>query len=584
MKFVCERCQTKYSIADEKVRQKILKIRCKTCENVITVREQMPGASAEAGPAPTPPPPPSPPAGAKGRPAEWHLAVNGTEEGPFELGALAKKIHEAKGDDEVYVWRADFDGWKAPKDVPAVAAELALLPPKAPVRPAPPAPGRGVGAGATALGAGRTTSSSLRADSGGGGAGKSLPPPSGGSIGRGTIPPGRGGSPSGVMPAVRASARPSASAMPVATAPALATAHKAFEDEDERTQIQALDASLLVDGGKKSTAPTTAATSGPGNGPGPLAREGAATASSPGRPVPTGFEALDQLTVTGAPTGALGAGGAAPKPFFPPPTGAPAQGGSQLSQLKGLPGFFSRHAGLKYVAAGGVLLAAVIAVVVVSFTKDGSKRTAPRDEIAEAPKPQRDVDPEQAARAEANKWFRSNQPPETASVSVPRAGRQEPPRRPAPKPTPKAAAAAPATAPPPLQATEPPPASSAPSGRTAIEERRVAIAQPKPGASGAARPPSGDVDFGAVVRRKEHQAALKLCYERGLKRNNQLRIGKMYVNVDVGMSGVVKKVDIDAPVEFDTVTSCITEAVRRWRFPANDAEYSGSFPVVFQGG
>ena len=39
MKFVCERCQTRYSIADEKVRGKILKVRCKSCQNVITVRE-----------------------------------------------------------------------------------------------------------------------------------------------------------------------------------------------------------------------------------------------------------------------------------------------------------------------------------------------------------------------------------------------------------------------------------------------------------------------------------------------------------------------------------------------------------------
>src|SRR5204862_8159333 len=39
MKFVCERCHTKYSIADDKVRGKVLKVRCKTCQNVITVRE-----------------------------------------------------------------------------------------------------------------------------------------------------------------------------------------------------------------------------------------------------------------------------------------------------------------------------------------------------------------------------------------------------------------------------------------------------------------------------------------------------------------------------------------------------------------
>jgi predicted Zn finger-like uncharacterized protein len=40
MKFVCDRCQTRYSIADEKVRQKILRIRCKTCGNVIVVGDE----------------------------------------------------------------------------------------------------------------------------------------------------------------------------------------------------------------------------------------------------------------------------------------------------------------------------------------------------------------------------------------------------------------------------------------------------------------------------------------------------------------------------------------------------------------
>lgn len=40
MKFVCDRCQTRYSIADEKVRQKILRIRCKTCGNVIVVQDE----------------------------------------------------------------------------------------------------------------------------------------------------------------------------------------------------------------------------------------------------------------------------------------------------------------------------------------------------------------------------------------------------------------------------------------------------------------------------------------------------------------------------------------------------------------
>ncbi len=49
MKFLCDRCKTRYSIGDDRVRGKILKIRCKNCANVITVRE---GMSAEGDGAP----------------------------------------------------------------------------------------------------------------------------------------------------------------------------------------------------------------------------------------------------------------------------------------------------------------------------------------------------------------------------------------------------------------------------------------------------------------------------------------------------------------------------------------------------
>ena len=50
MKIVCEACQAKYSIADEKVRGKVFKIRCKKCSHVIVVRG---GGSAETGSAPS---------------------------------------------------------------------------------------------------------------------------------------------------------------------------------------------------------------------------------------------------------------------------------------------------------------------------------------------------------------------------------------------------------------------------------------------------------------------------------------------------------------------------------------------------
>ena len=39
MKFVCKHCGSKYTIADEKVRSKVLKIRCKNCAKIIEVRD-----------------------------------------------------------------------------------------------------------------------------------------------------------------------------------------------------------------------------------------------------------------------------------------------------------------------------------------------------------------------------------------------------------------------------------------------------------------------------------------------------------------------------------------------------------------
>ena len=50
MKFVCEHCKAKYNIADSKVRNKVLKIRCRKCNNVIEIRDpSLDGASDKRG-------------------------------------------------------------------------------------------------------------------------------------------------------------------------------------------------------------------------------------------------------------------------------------------------------------------------------------------------------------------------------------------------------------------------------------------------------------------------------------------------------------------------------------------------------
>lgn len=162
MKFLCQRCKTRYSIADERVRGKILKIRCKSCSEVITVREGMETAperpaaarrkramtqaapeplsgASVSGPAAAAKPPPRPGtrtrqprpsqnpalrgafeqalAAAPGHapPAtlepDWYLAENGVQSGPFSLARAKAKLRERGPAEELYCWSEGFESW-----------------------------------------------------------------------------------------------------------------------------------------------------------------------------------------------------------------------------------------------------------------------------------------------------------------------------------------------------------------------------------------------------------------------------------------------------------------------------------------
>lgn len=146
MKFHCDRCKTRYSIADERVRGKILKIRCKNCSAVITVREDMEEAPAgvepPTRPAPAVRPAANPAPAARGsalrgafeevmaRPEaqpdpspsqsfrapdhfeeEWYVSEDGDQVGPFSLSAAKEWVLAKSPDAELYCWQEDFDDW-----------------------------------------------------------------------------------------------------------------------------------------------------------------------------------------------------------------------------------------------------------------------------------------------------------------------------------------------------------------------------------------------------------------------------------------------------------------------------------------
>ncbi|HEY0194760.1 MAG TPA: GYF domain-containing protein, partial [Kofleriaceae bacterium] len=166
MKFLCDRCKTRYSIGDERVRGKILKIRCKHCSNVITVREGMqvddgsvvaalPGmprtktstiapealdernaSSGLLNVASLSPAPgitaakrsavaadtalsgamasASAPAALKPPPAleeEWYVSIDGDQSGPFSLAEAQRWVAARPFEADLHCWSEGFDDW-----------------------------------------------------------------------------------------------------------------------------------------------------------------------------------------------------------------------------------------------------------------------------------------------------------------------------------------------------------------------------------------------------------------------------------------------------------------------------------------
>src|ERR1700753_664060 len=116
MKIVCDACQAKYSISDDKVQGKVFKIRCKKCSNIIVVRG---GAGAEAA---APPPQEKDtrvydygydggdraPAGDE---SVWHVVINQDQVGPMTAMDVHRRFSGGEIDAETYVWREGFSDW-----------------------------------------------------------------------------------------------------------------------------------------------------------------------------------------------------------------------------------------------------------------------------------------------------------------------------------------------------------------------------------------------------------------------------------------------------------------------------------------
>ena len=165
MNFTCDNCQRRYSIADEKVRGKTVKVRCKNCQNVISVqgppaemeestrvvsladvakiREQelalqaaQPAAKAPAGQSPWEE---EPTRAAPARPASapWYVMVKSKQEGPLDEAGLRALMQSGAINARSFFWQQGMGDWKRGADIAELSGLFAA--PAAPPPPAPPA-------------------------------------------------------------------------------------------------------------------------------------------------------------------------------------------------------------------------------------------------------------------------------------------------------------------------------------------------------------------------------------------------------------------------------------------------------------
>jgi predicted Zn finger-like uncharacterized protein len=118
MKIVCDACQAKYSIADDKVRGKVFKIRCKKCSHVIVVRGTDDAAPVAAEHAV------SMSMAAVGADAVWHIVVEGEQVGPLAEGDVRARLSRGEISGDSFIWKEGMGDWVKVSSLPEFAGDV----------------------------------------------------------------------------------------------------------------------------------------------------------------------------------------------------------------------------------------------------------------------------------------------------------------------------------------------------------------------------------------------------------------------------------------------------------------------------
>ncbi len=562
MKFHCERCKTKYSISDDRVRGKILKIRCKNCSSVITVRESKAAApaipakakrplaqgaaavraagtaKAKAGQAQKPSAGQAALAGAlrqavnepesssanmraQSSPvsleAEWYLSKDGQQEGPFSMDAAHAWVANKSPDDDLYCWSEGFDDWLPTEkishfrgiragsfsdlggpDEQTMIEGMPFVPPVETPKPL-----------FAATMAAVAENESVDVDD------EFHLPPS-----------------SAALAKSAAVAKPAAAAPPipgkaVQAAPMFASPTPVTPDPTPAAAAAPAPAMDLAIGEASRVVDLAALMANRGNAPA-ITPSGGPLPGIGGRPFGAGTGMAPALT--GAPDGLPGA---------------------QLAPLGGLGPNRKKRTGLLLTLLGAsIVIALGTGILVYVMQGSGDEKRLVRGSVGGSGNLGHSNNTGRPGTAVGTTTPGEVQTVDPAVIET-KTGKV---RRPIGTRTPKT--------------PKTPKDTSKPSGEVDLSNSSTAL-------------PTGPLDpeeFMQMVRKRDY--GMKMCYERSLKKDPLLKVPKSNVDIRIGRNGKVTSVKV-AGLTGTALGTCLAKYIKRWKFRETTEVFSGQFPLLF---
>ena len=121
MKITCQSCQSKYTIADEKIHGKVAKIRCRKCGETIEVDGTRLGAEEQGAVQPAAVQPEANPSSYE---AVWTVNIADDDQRTMTLAEIVEAYHSGLITAETYLWAEGMADWAPLAEVPEVVAAL----------------------------------------------------------------------------------------------------------------------------------------------------------------------------------------------------------------------------------------------------------------------------------------------------------------------------------------------------------------------------------------------------------------------------------------------------------------------------